>query len=592
MEVQLRWRPSPLTLAILTCAVVGLTVAVIGSLWQLVAFVAPLIGVLCSIGRQRSAPAVEVHAEPGTHRCFETEHAQVTVWAATDADSDSVALDLTVSVVPGMRIEHAESDSRGRQTVVVAADRWGRYPIQGRITVGARGGLLQGTGVVDAADVFVFPTAPPQSTDIPRTDLLDRLGTHRTRYIGPGVEYADVRRYVPGDHLRTVNWPVSARRGSLHVTERLTDRAADVVVLVDKYPQPAGPATEATDRTVRGAVQVCRARCAVTGQVWSRSEIVAALAGRRHRQAAVLSSTRRRAGRRRRLRDHPGNAGAPGGGSTRRDLIAFSTLLDTEFALALIDLRKRGHTVVAVDVLEGARSRTTSTASSPGCGRCSAHSCTGTWARSASTWWRGARSTRWSRSCSWCPITGVRCGGGGEPRIVDRIRPRDGRRGRSAGRRRRTGRGGTGRACGVGGQRLSPNRDPGCSDAATVLILNEAPAMLAALSGSARPAIWCFGIPPPSPHRQSLAPWDSRLPPWRRCRCRCSFRGCRWWRRSRWSRSSRWPRGRSGRTSRPASTWYRHVAVVCPQSGVHPQMCWVGVAAAGFGTCVFDSVVA
>ena len=88
-----------------------------------------------------------------------------------------------------------------------------------------------------------FPLAPPQSTAIPRTELLDRLGTHLTRHIGPGVEYADVRRYVPGDQLRTVNWPVSARRGSLHVTERLTDRAADVVVLIDNYPQPPGPAT-------------------------------------------------------------------------------------------------------------------------------------------------------------------------------------------------------------------------------------------------------------------------------------------------------------------------------------------------------------
>ena len=35
-------------------------------------------------------------------------------------------------------------------------------------------------------------------------------------------------------------------------------------------------------------------------------------------------------------------------------VIAFSTLLDTQFALALIDLRRRGHTVVAVDVLHGA----------------------------------------------------------------------------------------------------------------------------------------------------------------------------------------------------------------------------------------------
>ena len=34
-------------------------------------------------------------------------------------------------------------------------------------------------------------------------------------------------------------------------------------------------------------------------------------------------------------------------------VVAFSTMLETEFALALIDLRKRGHTVIAVDVLEG-----------------------------------------------------------------------------------------------------------------------------------------------------------------------------------------------------------------------------------------------
>ena len=34
-------------------------------------------------------------------------------------------------------------------------------------------------------------------------------------------------------------------------------------------------------------------------------------------------------------------------------VVAFSTLLETNFALALIDLCKRGHVVVAVDVLEG-----------------------------------------------------------------------------------------------------------------------------------------------------------------------------------------------------------------------------------------------
>ncbi|MGZ5379207.1 MAG: DUF58 domain-containing protein [Mycobacterium sp.] len=356
IEAQLRWRPSPLTLAILTCVAVLLAVAVIGSLWQLVAFAAPLLGVVCSIGWQRPVPAVVVRADPGTHRCFETEQAQVEVAAIAAPETDSDALELTVSVIPGMRIEGTERESRRSSTVVVTADRWGRYPIPGRVTVSARGGLLEGTGIVDAADVFVFPMAPPQSTSIPRTDLLDRLGTHLTRHIGPGVEYADVRRYVPGDHLRTVNWPVSARRGSLHVTQRLTDRAADVVVLVDNYPQPAGPATEATDRTVRGAVQVVQSalrsgdRAGVVALGDRHPRWLGADIGRRQFYRVLDAVLAVDGG----FETTPGTLAPRAAVPPGAIVVAFSTMLDTEFALALIDLRKRGHTVVAVDVLEGA----------------------------------------------------------------------------------------------------------------------------------------------------------------------------------------------------------------------------------------------
>jgi uncharacterized protein (DUF58 family) len=353
-EVELRWRPSPLTLAIVTCAAAALAVAVIGGYWQLVAFSAPLIGVLVSIGWQRQVPKVHVHAEPGSQRCFESEETRLSVSAV--AETGHAAADLKIETIGGMRLENVEPVSRERQTVAVAADKWGRYPIVARVNVVARGGLVQGTGVADAADVFVFPLAPPQSTAIPRTELLDRLGTHLTRHIGPGVEYADVRRYVPGDQLRTVNWPVSARRGSLHVTERLTDRAADVVVLIDGYPQPPGPATEATDRIVRGAVQVVQSAL----RSGDRAGVVAL--GGRHPRWLGADIGRRQFYR---ILDAVLTAGdgfetTPGTLAPRAAVppgaivIAFSTLLDTEFALALIDLRKRGHTVVAVDVLEGA----------------------------------------------------------------------------------------------------------------------------------------------------------------------------------------------------------------------------------------------
>jgi uncharacterized protein (DUF58 family) len=353
-EVELRWRPSPLTRAVVTCATVALAVAVIGGYWQLVAFTAPLLGILVSIGWQRPIPKVHVHAEPGSQRCFESEETRLTVSAT--AETADVPVTLSLEAVGEMRLETVERDSPQRQTVVVAADRWGRYPVVARVNVVARGGLLLGTGVADAADVFVFPLASPQSTAIPRTDLLDRLGTHLTRHIGPGVEYADVRRYVPGDQLRTVNWPVSARRGSLHVTERLTDRAADVVVLIDGYPQPPGPATEATDRIVRGAVQVVQSAL----RSGDRAGIVAL--GDRHPRWLEADIGRRQFYR---ILDAVLTAGdgfeaTPGTLAPRAAVppgaivIAFSTLLDTEFALALIDLRKRGHTVIAVDVLEGA----------------------------------------------------------------------------------------------------------------------------------------------------------------------------------------------------------------------------------------------
>jgi uncharacterized protein (DUF58 family) len=353
-EVELRWSPSPLTRAVVTCAASALAVAVIGGYWQLVAFAAPLVGVLVSIGWQRDVPKVHVHAEPGAQRCFESEETRLSVWAV--AETTDVAVDLTLEAVDDMRLETVEPVSRQRQTVAVAADRWGRYPIVARVNVVARGGLVLGTGVADAANVFVFPLAAPQSTAIPRTELLDRLGTHLTRHIGPGVEYADVRRYVPGDQLRTVNWPVSARRGSLHVTERLTDRAADVVVLIDRYPQPPGPATEATDRIVRGAVQVVQSAL----RSGDRAGIV--VLGDRHPRWLGADIGRRQFYR---ILDAVLTAGdgfetTPGTLAPRAALppgaivIAFSTLLDTEFALALIDLRKRGHTVVAVDVLEGA----------------------------------------------------------------------------------------------------------------------------------------------------------------------------------------------------------------------------------------------
>jgi uncharacterized protein (DUF58 family) len=347
--VELRWYASTLTKSLIGCAALAIAAAVLAGRSDLVAFAAPMLAVLCTLSRQRPVPTVSVTGDPPQPRCFEGEDARVTISVAADDDSPVRS---SVSTPAGMDCETVDA----APTVVVRAARWGRYPVDVTVRVPGRGGLLEGVGTVPAAHVCVFPVAPPQSTAIPRTDLLDRLGTHLTRHVGPGVEYADIRPYVPGDQLRTVNWPVSARRGALHVTERLTDRAADVVVLFDTYPQPPGPATAATERTARGAAQVVQSAL----RYGDRAGLVA-LGGRTTRWLGadigarqfyrILDTMLGATG------DHESATGTlaprpalPAGAI----VVAFSTLLDTEFALALIDLRRRGHTVLAVDVLQGA----------------------------------------------------------------------------------------------------------------------------------------------------------------------------------------------------------------------------------------------
>jgi uncharacterized protein (DUF58 family) len=352
-DVELRWSASSLAKILAACVGLALVLALICSRWQLVVFAAPMLGVLASRGQQRRPPSVAVRCFPGLQRCFEEEEVAATI--ELQSQSTDVVAELEVTGVSGMQTRIQEGSTAQHVEVTVCAPKWGRYPLRAWVRMEAPGGLLRGTGAVDAADVYVFPLAPPQPTPVPRTELPDRLGTHLTRHIGPGVEFADIRPYLPGDQLRTVNWAVSARRGALHVTQRLTDRAADVVVLVDMSAQPLGPATTATERALRGATQVVQTalrngdRAGLVGLGGRRPRWLNPDIGRRQfyrvLDAALAAGSE--------YRSMTGTLAPQAAVPPGAVVVAFSTLLDTNFALALIDLRERGHTVVVVDVLEG-----------------------------------------------------------------------------------------------------------------------------------------------------------------------------------------------------------------------------------------------
>ncbi|MGH3726773.1 MAG: DUF58 domain-containing protein [Mycobacterium sp.] len=348
----IRWRASPLISALAACTAVALALALFTGRWQLMVFAAPFIGVLVGAAKRPQAAKVWVSDEQGPLRCLETE--TVTLTASVESSESAVVYQLRPGHMDGVQIEMDKTSVPNQLTMHVSARRWGRYAIPIEVHTVSTSGLWVGAPIrLAVAELRVYPVSDPQDVALPLADLPDRIGTHLTRHHGPGVEYADIREYVPGDSLRTINWRVSARRGRLHVTDRLTDRSADVVVLIDSYPQPAGPATTATERSARGTAQIVqsvlqrgdRAGVVVLGDAprWLTPDIG------RHQFYRVLDAVLD-AGE---WHSQSASALAPRAAMPPNAIVvAFSTLMNADFGLALTDLRRRGHPVLVVDVLD------------------------------------------------------------------------------------------------------------------------------------------------------------------------------------------------------------------------------------------------
>jgi uncharacterized protein (DUF58 family) len=58
-------------------------------------------------------------------------------------------------------------------------------------------------------------------------------GEYESVFKGRGVEFAEVREYQPGDDVRTIDWNVTARRGSPYVKQFAEERELTVILAVD-----------------------------------------------------------------------------------------------------------------------------------------------------------------------------------------------------------------------------------------------------------------------------------------------------------------------------------------------------------------------
>ena len=88
------------------------------------------------------------------------------------------------------------------------------------------------------------PAPPPGLADVMRQvrriDLRTRglvasqfTGEYHSVFKGQGIEFVEVREYVPGDDVRAIDWNVSARTGSTFVKKYVEERELTVLLAVD-----------------------------------------------------------------------------------------------------------------------------------------------------------------------------------------------------------------------------------------------------------------------------------------------------------------------------------------------------------------------
>src|SRR2546429_1947476 len=210
---------------------------------DLVVLAAPFaLGAALGIWRRPSRVPV-VRAELGAD--FVGEGGRVPAGLSV-ANPDDVRYDLVVLrtaispwlVVPDGDRPYVTSVAPGTQSdldLMAYAVRWGRPALGPAVAyaVAADGLLVSDPGTGPAARIKVYPVTDPFEADDSMPRAAGLVGAHHSRRPGEGGELAGGRMVAPGDPLRRIDWRVSLRTRELHVAATLSDRDAEVVLVLD-----------------------------------------------------------------------------------------------------------------------------------------------------------------------------------------------------------------------------------------------------------------------------------------------------------------------------------------------------------------------
>jgi uncharacterized protein (DUF58 family) len=225
---------------------------------ELAAIAAPF-AVFLAVGLARLGPvAVAVQAELGTPRVVEGDEVELVL--RLNAETPVDRLDVKPVLPHGLELAGDEPAAfrlrAGEERVLalpLACHHFGGYRV-GACVVRAfdRFGLTVDEARVEPAlPLAVFPEAEHLQQLLRPVRTQPFVGNQVARTKGDGIEFADIRPFVAGDRVRSINWRASARRQELHVNEHRPERNADVVLFLDSFAEARSADGGTLDRAVR-----------------------------------------------------------------------------------------------------------------------------------------------------------------------------------------------------------------------------------------------------------------------------------------------------------------------------------------------------
>jgi uncharacterized protein (DUF58 family) len=214
-----------------------------------------------ALGVRARDPRVAVAFTMGAERTLEGADEDVTLTVRSERAVDR--LELLLDLPAGVQVAAGEearslrlhAGEERELDVALRCARWGVYDL-GAVKVRARDPwrLVTWESHVGASHrLKAYPRPLTLRRLLAPMETQAFAGSQVARTKGDGVEYADIRDFVPGDRVRSINWRASARRQGLVVNERHPERNTDVVLFVDSFADVRYGDRSVLDDAVRAA---------------------------------------------------------------------------------------------------------------------------------------------------------------------------------------------------------------------------------------------------------------------------------------------------------------------------------------------------